>query len=351
MKRILFVLMFLPVILRGQNINKLEYFFDTDPGFGNGVDVLITAALDIANFNFSADVSAVSTGFHTLYVRSRDENGKWSETGYRTFYKPTVEQPLPTIVEIEYFVNTDPGFGNGIKKTVAAANFFLNFSFNACLLNASQGANKFYIRTKDNNGKWSETTFLDFTYSGVPVTDCNVVLSVELMDFQVTKKDKNINVSWQTAFERNVSHFDIERSNDGKTFTKIGEQKAVGGLDLAYYKAFDNTPQYGINYYRLKIVDRDGNVDFSKTQSLIFGKGLIIQTFPNPIKEELTVGISSEAKTVEITFTDLLGKVVFRQNTEGSGFLKIPTRDWQTGIYILTVRDGQKTFYQKVVKH
>ena len=92
-------------------------------------------------------------------------------------------------------------------------------------------------------------------------------------------------------------------------------------------------------------------MDFSKTQSLTFGKGLIIQTFPNPIKEELTVGISSEAKTVEITFTDLLGKVVFQQNIEGSGLLKITTRDWQTGIYILTVRDGQKTFYQKVVKH
>ena len=94
-------------------------------------------------------------------------------------------------------------------------------------------------------------------FAGTITNNANVVLPIELLDFQAIKKEKTAQLSWHTASERNVSHFDIERSNDGKTFTKIGEQKAVGGLDLAYYNAFDNTPQYGINYYRLKIVDNE----------------------------------------------------------------------------------------------
>jgi hypothetical protein len=277
------------------NVNKVEYYFDTDPGFGNGLDVPVTAALDIANFNFSADVSAVSTGFHTLYIRPRDANGKWSETAYRTFYKPAVQQPLPTIIEFEYFINTDPGSGNGVKKMVAIANYFQNFSFDACLLNAPQGANKLYIRAKDSNGKWSETSALDFTFTGTSVNDCTV-LPIELIDFQAFKKEKAVQLQWQTATERNVSHFEIERNNDGIVFSKIMEEKARGGMQPTTYTVQDEPPQYGTHYYRLKIVDNDGKANYSKTVSLTSGKGLTVRVFPNPIQEAVTVEVSTEAK-------------------------------------------------------
>ena len=206
------------------------------------------------------------------------------------------------------------------------------------------------MRTKDSNGKWSETATLDLNYIGAPVNDCNAVLSSELIVFNILKKDKTVQLSWQTAAEHHVSHFDIERSNDGKTFAKIGEQKAVGGAHKTAYTALDDTPQYGINYYRLKIVDTDGKVDFSKTQSLSFGKDLVVRIFPNPIQEELTITISGEAKTVVVTIADLLGQVVFRQNTEGDGLLTIKTTDWQKGVYILRIGDGKTIFQQKIIK-
>ncbi|NJN35007.1 MAG: T9SS C-terminal target domain-containing protein, partial [Saprospiraceae bacterium] len=62
-----------------------------------------------------------------------------------------------------------------------------------------------------------------------------------------------------TASERNGSHFDVQRSKDGKTFTTIGQVKAVGNsLTLQRYEFSDENPLSGTNYYRLNAVDLDG---------------------------------------------------------------------------------------------
>jgi hypothetical protein len=105
-----------------QNINKMEYFIDTDPGVGNGINVALTAGIDITNLNIPVNLSTVTEGFHKLYVRSRDANGLWSETAIYSFYKAALPaaQTVPALVEIEYFVNTDPGVGNATKRTVSS---------------------------------------------------------------------------------------------------------------------------------------------------------------------------------------------------------------------------------------
>ena len=349
------------------NDNFVLSIFKDDNAIGTLASNLIVQAGTTANYGTQA-TSFTPLPPYTTNTSWRAMNRYWNVT--------TTLQPLSDVTVRYYFNQRDmddmsisfPGNGlnpqsmffykiNGNANpnpalghtNVGAASAYNQIGFWKYMNGVSATSNTWKYGTIGSNLFYGEFKTVSFSGGGIGYSTSQ--LPVELLDFQAIKKEKTAQLSWHTASERNVSHFDIERSNDGKTFTKIGEQKAVGGLDLAYYNAFDNTPQYGINYYRLKIVDTDGKVGFSKTQSLTFGKGLIIQTFPNPIKEELTVDISSEAKTVEITFTDLLGKVVFQQNIEGSGLLKITTRDWQTGIYILTVRDGQKTFYQKVVKH
>lgn len=69
------------------NITKLEYFFDTDPGFGNGHLVSVTPSTDLSAYNIVADVSGLADGTHTLYVRSYDG---WGLTNSRTFNKGVV---------------------------------------------------------------------------------------------------------------------------------------------------------------------------------------------------------------------------------------------------------------------
>ena len=48
----------------GQNINKVEYFFDTDPGFGNGTSVPVTPTPDLTNLSFNINIVTLPQGFH-----------------------------------------------------------------------------------------------------------------------------------------------------------------------------------------------------------------------------------------------------------------------------------------------
>jgi hypothetical protein len=95
-----------------QNINKIEYFLDADPGYGSGTDVPITAASPVtANFSLALP-NAVIDGFHFLSIRARDVNNAWSVVGVRPFYKETISTAIiPNIVAIEYFIDADPGYG------------------------------------------------------------------------------------------------------------------------------------------------------------------------------------------------------------------------------------------------
>jgi hypothetical protein len=141
-------------------INKIEYFFDTDPGFGNGTDVTgFTAGQDISNFTFPIDVSSISNGLHYLYVRSRDAQGRWSETANRVIYKTNaVTTALPDVNKIEYFIDSDPGFGSGTNVTgFTAGQNISNFTFPIDLTNISGGLHYLYIRTRDAQGRWTAT--------------------------------------------------------------------------------------------------------------------------------------------------------------------------------------------------
>ena len=145
------------------NIVKAEYFIDTDPGFGNGNNVGVTAGEDIT-FTFNRSIAGLSTGIHRLFVRTRDANGKWSHTTSQMFYYEKAQShSIPNIIKAEYFIDTDPGFGNGNNVGVTAGED-ITFTFNRSIAGLSTGIHRFYMRTRDANGKWSHTTSQMFYY-------------------------------------------------------------------------------------------------------------------------------------------------------------------------------------------
>jgi PKD repeat protein len=144
--------------LCAQNMVMAEYFFNSDPGFGNGVIIPVPSpSPNVQNLSFVADVSQLDFGFNTLFVRARDAGGRWSIAQQRPLYKaPAINEPLPDIVQAEYFFNTDPGFGSGINIPLGQPSPQIEgTSFIADVSGLETGFNMLFVRVKAANGRWT----------------------------------------------------------------------------------------------------------------------------------------------------------------------------------------------------
>ena len=244
------------------NVSKMEYFVDTDPGFGNGTNIPVTAAASITDLAVAVNTTSLSEGFHKLCIRSRDNNGSWSITNFFGFFKEFKPDPL-NIKAGEYFIDTDPGFGNGtaIPFTNPRGNNIADFSFNTDISPLTNAIHYLFVRTLDSNNRWSLTNVVSFTKNGI--------VPVKWLSFNANLKDKTVLLDWQTANEINSSYFDVERSIDGFRFEKIGQVKAAGNSTTTrYYQFTDPLPVKGMNYYRLKQVDLDGTSSYSEVRKI-----------------------------------------------------------------------------------
>lgn len=143
------------------NITKAEYFYDSDPGVGNGTNIPITTSASI-NLTANLPTSLLTAGFHTVNVRVRDDKGRWSLFTTRTFYLMPASALPANLVKLEYFVDTDPGIGQATSVNIAAAPT-VNQLFSLDLPVLTPGNYTFYVRAKDSKGFWSTRVAAPFT--------------------------------------------------------------------------------------------------------------------------------------------------------------------------------------------
>ena len=117
------------------------------------------------------------------------------------------------------------------------------------------------VNAGTNTLTWSGiTTFSEFTAIGN-----GTALPIELLEFSAEPADKVVNLQWITSSEINNSHFTVERSTDGVTFSKVLEMPGAGNSNtIRTYKAVDESPAMGVSYYRLKQTDFNGDFTYSE---------------------------------------------------------------------------------------
>lgn len=143
------------VAAQDTTITRLEYFIDTDPGVGNAVSMNIPSSADVS-FPFTVDLTNYSIGYHKLYIRTRDNLGRWSLTARRNI-EVLPSSTLNNVVTGEYFIDEDPGFGAGKAITVTTEGEEVLQDFSAALTGLAEGYHKLYGRFKDTHGSWSLT--------------------------------------------------------------------------------------------------------------------------------------------------------------------------------------------------
>lgn len=135
-----------------KNIVSGEYFFDDDPGFGNGTPLSFTAAPTVDS-TFDIPVSDLEPGPHKLYVRVKNANDKWSNYVKKSIMVMLLNEH--DIVEAEYFFDVDPGIGNAFSFDIEDAQD-INETISVPIPDTlSYGVHNFFFRIKNSNDKWS----------------------------------------------------------------------------------------------------------------------------------------------------------------------------------------------------
>ncbi len=137
------------------------------------------------------------------------------------------------------------------------------------------------------------------------------ILPVNLIAFNGIAGSTGIYLTWQTATETGFDRFEIERSIDGNNWAKLATKTSKGST--ATYDVLDEKPVNGTNYYRLKMIDKDGKYSYSKIVNIKWNKGTgkLWTLYPNPVKDKIFLsGNENTGGDVMSRIMDVSGKVV-----------------------------------------
>lgn len=210
-----------------------------------------------------------------------------------------------------------------------------------------QNANSF-IRPKWGIYR-SLTTSSDLRDESIRFSDISIQeitgLPVALISFKAEKQASSVQLKWNTASEQNNSHFDIERSIDGKLFDNIGSKAGAGNSNILINYFFrDDNPIKGENYYRLKQVDLNGKTSFSTIQFISFKNvNLTIQT--TLVKDIIEVS-TSEMKQITLYFFNSGGQKILEINSRGQQSIHIA--HFPRGIYFVRTTEGDSIKFLKL---
>ncbi len=152
-------------------------------------------------------------------------------------------------------------------------------------------------------------------FSGVVMPPIDAPLPVDFISFKGVYSNGKVTLLWATENETDNSHFDVERSNDGRTFAALGSV-AASHNSSGNYSYIDAAPLSN-NFYRLKQVDINGDFKYSKIISLNT-KAIRILVSPNPFVDHLNVSYQLETEgAVEVFIYDVIGRLIKKHSLKG----------------------------------
>jgi hypothetical protein len=176
--------------------------------------------------------------------------------------------------------------------------------------------------------------------------------SLNLINFEgkLSANKQQTLLHWRTVNEINSSHFEVEYSVDGKTFSTVGEVAALNGPSINDYTFTHNIPsQNSVLYYRLKIVDKDGNFTYNNTLRFNKTGASLLTASPNPVTNTASVSASFTGEATVSIISAANGQTVKKFNTNQNAFT-IDMSALPNQLYLLKLQTATSEDIIKIVK-
>lgn len=170
------------------------------------------------------------------------------------------------------------------------------------------------------------------------------IIPLKLETFTGESENCKASLNWKTGIEFNVKNIEVQRSEDGNVFNKVGEVIPKGS-DSKYSFITANISDA---FFRLKIIDLDGSFNYSEIIYLkSFCNKLSYEIIPNPAFNEIE--IVKLKNTDKVIVSDMLGKVMLIFNTPQNNKLNI--QSLPSGMYIFRIINGLNNSSLRVIKY
>ncbi len=192
--------------------------------------------------------------------------------------------------------------------------------------------------------------------------DNNQPLPVQLVSFTAKKKSfsKDVLAAWVTASEVNVDRFEVEVAKGNtayqqNSFSKVGEVSSRGNSTQEQHYSFTDleTNKTGVRYYRLKIVDIDGNADYSAVRPVVFNEEISWQVTPNPSSGLFNLNFQADqGEMMLVKLYDVNGRMIYNASIRANGFVQKTEIDlrkpgFAAGLYLMeTMAGGKKQLFR-----
>ena len=171
------------------------------------------------------------------------------------------------------------------------------------------------------------------------------LLPLELLHFSATSKDQNVQLTWDTEDEIGIEGFAVEKSYDLQSFREIGYVPAMANQHRSsnHYEYIDRASQPGDQFYRLRIVESDGNIFWSN----IIDVNLHHETpniYPSLVKSGAQITLRNES--TQLILTDVTGRLLHRISSDATSII-LPKLD--SGLYLIQGISRGRKWIEKIV--
>ena len=178
-------------------------------------------------------------------------------------------------------------------------------------------------------------------------------LPIELVEVRIDRHEKTNLLGWQTGFELNASHFEIERSRENSPFEQIGivPTRGIDSEDGSWYQFPDPVERQGHYFYRLKAVDLDGSYSYSIILDIQVGQIEQMLLTPNPATSTVEITLPSIRAAGELIVTDLSGKLLHRQKVETSELdqIELDVSTFLRGLVMIRFSTSHHDYSKKLI--
>jgi len=187
------------------------------------------------------------------------------------------------------------------------------------------------------------------------VASTATTLPIKFSSASVFRKGNNVSIEWSIADILNLASFKIERSSNNLEYKTIATLNAQSNMHN--YKWEDNTSLLDDYFYRIKAVEKNGDITYSNVLRVKTDKQQKsgISVYPNPIKnQQLTLKLNSISKGIySISIYNVKSQEVYKLSLNHNGLddsykLNIPLND-KKGTFYLVLKNAENSFKQTLI--